>query len=77
MNANQHVAYLQIVFSAFGPIGPRSDWSEGAEYDLQIGDMLVRIHNGEVATDTLYMELYVSVVAPMSLARLIGATTDT
>jgi hypothetical protein len=53
---------------------PRSDWSEGAEYDLQIGDMLVRIHNGEVATDTLYMELYVSVVAPMSLAA--GADGD-
>jgi hypothetical protein len=46
---------------------PREDMSEGFEYDLQLGDMLLRVHNGEVATDTLYMDIYVAVTAPMNL----------
>jgi hypothetical protein len=29
--------------------------------------MLLRIHNGEVATDTLYMDIYVAVTVPMNL----------
>jgi hypothetical protein len=31
---------------------PRADWSEGSEYTLYLGDMLVQNHDGEVTDDT-------------------------
>jgi hypothetical protein len=47
---------------------PRTDWSEGNEYDLYLGDMLVEIHNGEVTDESLVIELYISAVAPLALS---------
>jgi len=46
---------------------PRADWADGHEYDLQLGDMSVQLYNGAVDEDLLYMELFVSAVAPLSL----------
>jgi hypothetical protein len=54
---------------------PRSDTSDGYEYELQLGDMAVRIYNGEVEDESLYMELFVSVIAPMNLSAGDGGTT--
>ena len=57
---------------------PRSDAmaepSDGADsadsynYDLQLGDVYVAVYNGEETEEDLYMSLYVSTVAPMSLS---------
>jgi hypothetical protein len=51
---------------------PRADWSEGHEYDLYLGDMMVQIHDGEVTDDSLVLELFISAIAPMAL----GAEED-
>lgn len=47
---------------------PRMDWEDGHEYDLQLGGMLVQIHDGPVTEDSLAMELYMSAVTPMAFA---------
>jgi hypothetical protein len=47
---------------------PRSDWSEGSEYDLYLGDMMIQIHDGEVTDKSLALELYISAVAPLTLS---------
>jgi hypothetical protein len=47
---------------------PRSDWADGHEYDLQLGGMLVQIHDGPVTEDSLALELYMSAVTPMAFA---------
>ena len=51
---------------------PRADWSEGHEYDLYLGDMMVQIHDGEVTDDSLVLEMFISAIAPMAL----GAEED-
>jgi len=51
---------------------PRADWSEGHEYTLYLGDMLVQIYDGEVTEDRLVLELFISAVAPLAL----GAEED-
>jgi hypothetical protein len=46
---------------------PRADWVDGHEYDLQLGDLSVQLYNGELGEEFLYMELFVTAVAPLSL----------
>ncbi|MAY80716.1 MAG: hypothetical protein CL930_08010 [Deltaproteobacteria bacterium] len=47
---------------------PRADWADGYEYDLQLGGMLVQIHDGPVTDDSLALELYMAAVTPMDFA---------
>jgi hypothetical protein len=53
---------------------PRPDWEDGHEYDLQLGDLSVQLYNGEEDEDLLYMELFVSAVAPLSLDEGAGSS---
>ena len=46
---------------------PRTSPDDDMEFDLFLGDMLVELHNGAVGDDSLYMELYVTVSAPLDL----------
>jgi hypothetical protein len=46
---------------------PRADWVDGHEYDLQLGDLSIQLYNGELGEEFLYMELFVTAVAPLSL----------
>ena len=56
---------------------PRTSADDDMEFDLFVGDMLVELHNGPVGEDTLYMELYVTVAAPLDLdAATDGASID-
>ena len=45
-----------------------ADSADTYNYDLQLGDVYVAVYNGEETEEDLYMSLYVSTVAPMSLA---------
>jgi hypothetical protein len=47
---------------------PRADWSEGHEYTLYLGDMLIQIYDGEVIEERLVLELFISAVAPLALS---------
>ena len=49
-------------------IVPRSDASEGPQFDLQIGSLMTSIHDGEITEDSLAMELYVAAEIPLTLS---------
>jgi hypothetical protein len=53
---------------------PRYTTELGHHHELQMGDMLVQIYNGDVTEETLYMEMYLALTAPTELAAD-GATS--
>jgi hypothetical protein len=53
---------------------PRYTSELGHHHELQMGDMLVQIYNGDVTEATLYMEMYLAVTAPTELTAD-GATS--
>jgi len=53
---------------------PRYTTGLGNHHELQMGDMLVQIYNGDVTEETLYMEMYLAVTAPTELTAD-GATS--
>ena len=59
------------------PRGDDADTVDGEtyNYDLQLGDIYVAVYNGEATEDDLYMSLYVSTEAPMSLSASSDGTS--
>ena len=56
------------------PVAMPVDDASEADFDLYLGDMLVQIYNGDIDESLLYMELYVSAVAPLDLAAGSGGS---
>jgi hypothetical protein len=56
---------------------PRDDPEDGADFELYLGDMAVQLYNGVISEESLYMELYVTAVAPVDLGAGSGGAEVT